>query len=252
MLNQFLSKILEKLYEYDSLRRIKDSLRPLKHFIFGKSDIYYVVNAIKKARGAANPVKVVFDVGAAVGGKALTFLKEFPNATIYCFEPQHFSYSRLKRRTEHWKSRVVYFDYGLYNENCEISLWIYSYRDASSIIPMQNYMRNEGKSQISKEIITVRRLDDVVKELNVSKIGLIKIDVEGVEKEMLEGSIDTLKKTDNVYVEISPLRKGIHSKDYIDIFNILHEAGFTFMGQYGDYWFSKDSAVLTRYFGGNK
>lgn len=248
MLNKLLSKILEILYKYDSLRAVKDFLRPLKHFIFGKNDIYYVAEQIKKARGDLYPIKVIFDVGAAVGDKTLTFLKEFPNSTIYCFEPQGISFSRLKKRTKSRKNRLLYFNYGLYNKNCKMQLLIYSYRDASSLLPMQNYMKKESRNEVGKERIIVHKLDDVCGELNISRIDLIKIDVEGVEKEMLEGSINMLKKTDNVYVEISPLRKGVHSRDYIDVFNILHEAGFTFMGEYGDYWFSKDEAVLKNYF----
>ena len=30
---------------------------------------------------------------------------------------------------------------------------------------------------------------------------------------------------------------------------LLHEAGFTFVGPFGDYWFSKDPKVLEMYFG---
>lgn len=249
MFNRCVATILEKLYEYDSVRTVKDYVRPLKHLVFGKSDVYYVVDVIKRAREGASPVEVVLDVGAAVGDKTLTFLRQFPQATIYCFEPQPIARQRFEKRTAPWKDRVLLFDYGLYSENQEVFLTIYSYRDASSMLPLQKFMRTEGKSELGREKITVRRLDDCVRNLSITKIDLIKIDVEGVEKEVLEGGIDSLRnKVDNVFIEISPLRKGPHSADHIETFKLLHDAGFTFMGSYGDYWFSKDPAVLKMYF----
>lgn len=245
----FLSKILNKLYEYDSVRSIKDYLRPIKHFIFGKSDIYFVVEEIKKARGEEKPVRVVFDVGAAFGDKVLTFLRSFPQATIYCFEPQRESLERLKRRTAHYKERIKIFNFGLLNKNSYVELNITSYKDASSILPLQKYMREQEIQKIEKRKIKVWRLDDFVKQQKIEHIDLIKIDVEGVEKEVLEGGKDTFKdRIDNVFIEISPLRRGPHSRDYVDIFKFLYKSGFSFIGHYGDYFFSKDNSLLKRYF----
>jgi FkbM family methyltransferase len=248
MENKFLYRILDLLYKFCSLRVIKNHLRPLKHFIFGRNDIYYVIDEIKKAHKDDEYTKVIFDIGASIGDKSLTFLKEFPNSILYAFEPQQTSFSILQKRMKIHGNRIRCFNYGFYNKTKKTQIMLYSYRDASSIIPIKNYMKINGINQKGIETIEVRRLDDVCKEINISNIGLIKIDVEGVEKEVFEGGLETLKKVDNVYVEISPLRKGAHSRDYIDLFNILYEAGFTFMGVYGDYWFSRDSEILGKYF----
>ena len=94
-----------------------------------------------------------------------------------------------------------------------------------------------------------RRLDDCLAELSATAIDVLKIDVEGVEKEVLQGAARALAITSNVLVEISPLRKGPHSRDHIEVLALLHDAGFTLMGQYVDYWFSKDPHVMQMFFG---
>jgi FkbM family methyltransferase len=249
MLSRLISKALERLYVFDSVRAAKDRVRPLKHLIFGKDDVYLVTALIQEARGAIDPVTVVLDVGAAYGDKTLTFLRVFPESSVHCFEPQSASRARLVKRIARWKDRVVVHEYGLFNENRTVDLRLYSYPDASSLLPIPQYMRDEGKGEVGTETIRVRRLDDCLAELSVPKIDLLKVDVEGVEREVLEGAAHALRMTDNVFVEIAPLRKGPHSADYIAVFSLMHEMGFTLMGQYGDYWFSKDPSVMTTFFG---
>lgn len=247
----FMINLREKLYAYDSVREVKDYLRPLKHLLLGKDDIYYVVDVINRARQLSNPVRTVIDVGAATGDKTRTFLRVFPHATVYCCEPQALARQRLLKRTARWPNRVVVFPCGLYRDNRTASLRLYSYRDASFLLPLQHYMREEGKWEAGHEWVTLRKLSDLVEELGLTRIDLLKSDVEGVEKEVLEGSVKILDRVDNIFVEISPLRKGPHSNAHIGIFTLLHQGGFTFMGVYNDFWFSKDPAVLAWHFGGD-
>jgi FkbM family methyltransferase len=249
MLSKIISRALERLYAYDSVRTAKEYVRPLKHLIFGKNDIYLVSDLITQARDPAHPVLFVLDVGAAYGDKTLTFLKSFPESAVHCFEPQRLSRARLVKRIAPWRDRVIVHEYGLFDENCAVELHLYSYPDASSVLPVPEYMRREGKAQVATETVTLRRLDDCLDELSVPKIDLLKIDVEGVEREVLEGAPRALRMTDNVFVEISPLRKGPRSSDHIAVFSLMHDLGFTLMGQYGDYWFSKDPGVMKLFFG---
>src|SRR5205807_8821092 len=147
-MRRLISNLLDWLYTYDSVRMAKEYVRPLKHLIFGKGDIYLVVHLIRQGRDAAHPVRFVLDVGSAYGDKTLTFLKAFPQSTIHCFEPQTASRRRLIRRTARWRERVVVHDYGLFEENCVVDLRVYSYPDASSILPVPKFMRDEGKTEV--------------------------------------------------------------------------------------------------------
>ncbi len=245
-----IARLLERLYEYDSVRALKDRLlRPLKHMIFGKDDVYLVTDLINRARSPGRPVRSVLDVGAACGDKTLTFLRAFPQCTVQCFEPQAASRRRLIRRTAKWRDRVAVHAYGLFAEDRAADLRLYSYPDASSMLPVPKYMRDEGKTEVGIEAVALRRLDGCLEELAIAAIDLLKIDVEGVEKEVPQGAPRAPAITDNVLVEISPLRKGPRSVDHIELLTLLHGAGFTLVGQYVDYWFPKDPDVMRMFFG---
>ena len=244
-----MSKLLTKLYQYDFVRNIKDQVRPLKHFILGKDGIYFVVDQIKKARGDQF-VKTIFDVGAAFGDTTITFLKSYPEATIYCFEPQKQSFDRLRRRVRKDFNRVKFFNIGLYDKQGFLDFHVASYRDSSSILPLSDSILAQGIYEVDVRKIKVMTLDVFIKKHSVDRIDLIKIDVEGVESALLKGGAETFKnKIDNVFIEISSSIKEINSAEFRDIFDFFYQAGFTFVGCYVDFFFSKDAKVLKVHLG---
>lgn len=220
--------------------KLKDAIRPLKHALFGKNHIYKVVEMVgDMERKAGNAVTTVFDLGAAIGEAALPMARAFPEATVYCFEPLPDSFARLKDRTKPFADRMKYFNYGLYDREGRIEFNVLPNRDGSTILPIAD-LPVPGKDEAKKISIPVRRLDDVVKELRIKKIHFMKVDVEGVERKVFEGGSETLKNcVDNIFVEINMVLKGRHSHDYIDVFELLHKAGFSFIGVWGDFFFSK-------------
>lgn len=215
--------------------KIKDCLRPMKHALVQKNGIYKAIDRVgelEKRRGRS--VKVVLDVGAAIGEAALPMLRAYPEAQLYCFEPIPDQFERLKKRTQEFEARVQYFNHALFDKNDEAQFHLLiNHPDGSSFI--------EGLPGTRKITVKRRKLDDVVKELGLTHIDFLKIDVEGVEKEVLAGASETLKMTDNVFVEVAPLRKGMHNHDYIDVFESLYQAGLSFEGVYSefDYFFSR-------------
>ncbi len=247
-----MSKLFDVLYSFDAVRALKDYVRPLKHRFLGKNGIYYVVDIINRARPASDPVTTVFDVGAATGDMTRTFVRAFPQAKVYACEPQAASREHFRKRTEPWRDRIVLFECGLSNENRVAELTLCSVRDASSLLPMQAFMFSDGMQEVGRERITLRTLTDLAGEIGLERIDFLKIDVEGLEKEVLEGAGEILARVDNIFVEILSLRRGCHSSAHIDVFRMLHEKGFSFLGVWGDFWFSKDPAVVAWYFDGQR
>lgn len=226
--------ILGKLYSFGLVKAAKNRLRPLKHRFFGKSGIYRAMDDVARLSGGAQKVKVVFDVGAAIGEYAEHFLRAFPNATIYCFEPLPESFARLMKRTAPHAGRVRLFPYGLSGREGQCALYVSPSPDGSSFL-------DTGAGYAKKITVRVRRLDDVVREENISNIDLLKIDVEGTEREVLSGGGTAIKeKVTSAFIEIQPQLKGCYSRDHIAVFEQLAEAGFGWGGCYhDDYFFSK-------------
>lgn len=154
--NIFLNGVYEE-YEINVVREVCD-------FLFGTSAVVDVI-----------------DIGANIGNHAIQFSRYF-NA-VYTFEPNPKTYELLLFNTNkiaNIKNKCV----GLGSSN-EIKIL---YEDETNYGASSMIRKGETKSGMN---IQVRVLDDYFSEFN--NIGLIKIDVEGMESEVLSGAENTIK-----------------------------------------------------------
>lgn len=80
---------------------------------------------------------------------------------------------------------------------------------------------NAGRS---KMMLPVKKLDTIVRELDVARVRLIKADAEGAEPELLDGAVETLRRTEMVTLDCGPERNGQPTVDICE--RKLREAGF--------------------------
>jgi len=144
------------------------------------------------------PNDVVIDVGANIGALTVGLAKRVgPQGQVYAFEPQRACYALLQAQLALNQLRNVY----AYNEALgavEELQWL----------PAQDYRRqgNFGAVALNKqqgqhhEAVRVRKLDDACGHLQT--VGLIKIDVEGMEREVIAGGRELIGRTKPLlYVE---------------------------------------------------
>ncbi len=72
-----------KGFRNEPARKIKDTLRPVKHDLIGKQGIYKAIDLLP------GDIRVIFDVGAAIGEASLPLARAFPDAQIDVFEYLH-------------------------------------------------------------------------------------------------------------------------------------------------------------------
>jgi FkbM family methyltransferase len=132
--------------------------------------------------------EVILDIGSNIGASILYFHSRFPGATIVGFEPHPETFQILQRNVGNIPS-VSVFPYGLGAVNGRISA-----RDetvnfgAFSTTPAPGNRRpNRGTIECE-----VRRTDDVLREIGISKVDLIKIDCEGAEADIFAAMPDDL------------------------------------------------------------
>ena len=119
----------------------------------------------------------IFDIGAWKGDTAYFFSKKCSNkARIYAFEPDDYAFQILEKIKEKYKlNNVIASNILFSNSETEI-----------------NFLSMDLNRQAVKMKSTT--IDKFVEENNIEKIDYIKMDVEGAERNILEGSIKTIKK----------------------------------------------------------
>ena len=143
------------------------------------------------------PGQVVVEVGANIGSHTVGLAKRAgPSGTVFAFEPQRACFALLQSQIALNQLRnVVAFNEASGSAECE--LWLpqidYSQQGNFGGVSLQ---RSGSERQ---EKVKVRRLDDVFPGMPVH---LIKIDVEGMEREVIEGAGQLIERSKPfLYVE---------------------------------------------------
>lgn len=184
--------------------------------------------------GARN-ISTVFDVGANIGQSTLTYSEWFPLARIFSFEPVLTTFAQLERNVKKLKHVNVY-QYGLGNKAEKSQIHIHC--DHS-----QNSIKYAGGSLTEK--IKLTTLDKFCTQNKIDDVDFLKIDTEGFEMEVLQGSSQLLKqqKIGLIFLETSMEHHFGQFVPLNEIFTYLSKFGYEFFGLYDQqpYWHGKKS-----------
>ena len=147
---------------------------------------------------------IILDIGAHEGESVKFFKNIFKDCKIYSFEPFPEAYQKLSRLkyknflpiNKAISSKSGNMDFYLFDKSHLNSLNKINIDSKDSI----HYAKSVKAKQIEVESIT---LDDFIEEKSVEYIDLIKIDVQGSEKDVLIGAGKCLKNTRLITLEIN-------------------------------------------------
>lgn len=151
----------------------------------------------------------VFDVGANIGWYSLNFSKIIKNGIIFSFEPIPVTLENLRENLLlNNVSNIKLFNIALSNTNGEVDF--YFNPDELGASSARNIKELD---QINKVKCRTQTLDSFCIENEITKLDLIKCDVEGGEFFVFEGGLDTIKKYQPI-VFTEMLRKWSAKFDY--------------------------------------
>jgi methyltransferase, FkbM family len=191
-------------------------------------------------------IKTIVDIGANDGLFAKKMRSLLPGAFIYSFEPLQEPYDKLCDHFKHDKS-FKGFKFALGKANEQLPIHLNEYSPSSSFLPMKEKHKEHFDFTVHEQIvqnIDIKRLDDVAPQLNLQDPVFIKIDVQGFEKQVIEGGIDTVKKADIVVMEMSfeSLYEG--SPLFDEMYQLMKEIGFRYQGNYEQLYSPVDGSIL--------
>lgn len=129
--------------------------------------------------------KVFVDIGAHIGTYTWTCAKKAYHTYSFECNPQAFCYLAANIALNKLEFKTNIYNCALGNEEKVATYYIRSNDGGGNGVKVLSELDNSLK----KIDVQMKTLDS----FNITNIGLIKIDVEGFEKEVLEGSINTLK-----------------------------------------------------------
>ena len=216
---------------------IKDAEFLLKRIFFSESQLLKkrLIRAIKK--GYEKELKIIdkfadkskdaLDVGVYRGVYSYKLSQNFKN--IHSFEPNPLLFPYLEKNLKKIISNVILYNMALSNDNgvAELKLPLRSksiFKDNIEELFQLGAATMHPKNKIEnyKRVpIKIKKLDDIKIE---NKIGLIKIDVEGHEKNVIQGGLETIKNNKPILlVEIEER----HTKTpVIEIIKFINAIGY--------------------------
>lgn len=142
---------------------------------------------VKLFKTVANNSEVILDIGANIGCTALLFSELAQQ--VYAFEPAPSTFHFLKQNIDNsGLDNIALQNIGLGAEPGEFTL-TFSPANRSGGFVSNRTQVNAGHVT---EKIMVRQLDEVLRSLDISKVDFIKIDVEGFERQVLQGATQAL------------------------------------------------------------
>ncbi|MCU7244314.1 MAG: FkbM family methyltransferase [Microcystis aeruginosa L111-01] len=189
---------------------------------------------------AYHNIDLVFDVGANIGQYAKLLRELGYSGRIVSFEPLSSAYSQLKAVSKKEPLWEIAPQTAIGNQEGEITINIAGNSYSSSALPMLDaHLESAPESAYSgSETVKLSRLDTIAKDYikSETKSIFLKIDVQGLEKQVIEGATAILPLVKGIKLELSlvPLYEGqVLFKEMIDIIEKLGyelygiEPGFT-------------------------
>lgn len=173
-----------------------------------------------------NPI--ILDCGSHDGRDSLEFLSLNRNCKIHCIEPVQDIYQRLVHNTKR-HSQIITYNCALSNQNGKEIIFVSSGdSDGSSSLlsPKEHLIDHPGVVFDNREVITTYTLDEWVNKNKIGVIDLLWLDMQGMEFEVLNASIETLKTVKVIHTEVSLKETYIGVRTYHEFKKFLFENGF--------------------------
>jgi FkbM family methyltransferase len=203
-------------------RRISISIRGLDHPVsmrLGTSDPQVFEQIFVDAENdfpLAQSPRVIVDAGANIGLSSLDFAAKYPRARIFAIEPESSNFAILEANVRPY-ANIVPIQAALWSENVELALvdpglgkWGFQTATATATSQASTAGRSDGEGKVAG--ITVARL---MEDWGIDAIDLLKIDIEGSEKELFATASAWIEKVGAIVIELHDrLRMGCSRSFY--------------------------------------
>ena len=193
LFNRFLLPFVEVLPESPRNRIYRYCKRYVDCYEGNNNEVITTNGELEVIRKYVPHCDIVFDVGAHVGEWAKLVLELNPKAGLHCFEPSAHTFKRLA--SQNFLPNIVCNNFGLSSRTSEVKLFVFEEGSTTNSLSRRAGLQDRGiEPQEKEEIVMLKTLDNYCFEKHIDTIDFLKIDVEGHELEVLQGSKEMLAR----------------------------------------------------------
>ena len=152
----------------------------------------YKIHFIKKP-------EVIIDAGGNIGLTAIYFANQFPDAKIYSIEPEKSNFELLKKNTVFYR-QIIPVQAALWFENKEVN--VVDTGKGSWAFKTTNNSGSMHKPETFVQSVRAVTIGKIMADFGLEKIDLLKMDIEGAEKEIFEHSSRWIHNINCLIVEL--------------------------------------------------
>lgn len=179
----------------------------------------YLINTILPAK-LKNLDPIIFDVGANIGDYSKALADQFPNSSIYSFEPHPKTFSILRSNISN--KNVKLFNFALGEKKDTLTLYDRADSNGSPFASLHKEAITDILNQETIEIsVPVSTLDEFALENKISYIDFLKIDTEGNELSILKGAKKLLEECKIGCIHFEFNEMNIVSRTFMRDFRII-------------------------------
>jgi FkbM family methyltransferase len=168
----------------------------------------FIIDTIDKKSqqlNITNEINYILEIGTNKGYKAVELAQRFPNAQIIGVEANPFLIEEINQNTRNF-SNIKVFNFGASDENNELNFYISktSNTGTSSFLEKTGGYDHVENLQFHVPIkVKTKRLDEFLNEINIPKIDILWMDIQGFEGKALNGLGNFLNNIKIIYSEIT-------------------------------------------------
>jgi FkbM family methyltransferase len=190
-------------------------------------------------------IETVLDIGANTGKVARELREMFPTAHIHSFEPLPACFTKLSEAMR-GDTHFTAYNIALGETDGTMMIEESSFHPSSSLLPMtalhkKLYPKSAGSV---KKQIQVKKLDDVMRGVTLSKNIFIKMDVQGYEDHVIRGGSEVVKRASVIQIETAFVTLYEGQPLFDDIYRLLSPLGFAYYGDVGRHYSPETSKLI--------
>lgn len=143
--------------------------------------------------------RVIIDAGANIGLASIYFANKYPDATIIAIEPERENFELLLKNTNFYPN-IKPLQAALWNENTELN--VVDVGEGNWGFVTERDQPSDTTNTQACHTIPAITVDKIIDDFNLPAIDILKIDIEGSEKEVFVEPSRWIEKVQTIIIEL--------------------------------------------------